>query len=176
MKVWKQRHRPPLPALFIMAFIFFATITAQAGVVEIGKGKEVKIKFPTGMKITSGNVTSGIPIVCFLTEPIVEGSVVIVEAGAEATATVREVKPAQKGGKPGRLKIEFTSLKPKGEYQLLTESEIKLTGTKEAEGKGKKLLSYLFIFGLFVKGSEAVIPTNVIYSVKVAESVYLESK
>jgi len=51
-----------------------------------------------------------------------------------------------------------------------------LSGTKETKGKGKKLLSYLFIFGLFIKGSDAVIPTNVMYSVKVAESVYLESK
>lgn len=176
MKVWNLRHRPPLLALFIMSLIFIAAITAQAGVVEIGKGKDVKLKFPAGMKITSGNVSQGIPIVCYLAEPIVEGSVVIVEEGAEATATVLEVEPAKKGGKPGKIKIGFTSLKPKGEYQLLTESEIKLSGTKEAKGKGKKLLSYLFIAGLFIKGSEAVIPTNVIYSVKVEESVYLESK
>jgi len=161
----------------IMALILVLAVPAQAGVVEIGKGKEVKIKFPPGMKLTSGNVTAGIPVVCYLAEPIVEGSVVIVEAGAEATATVLEVEKAGKGGKPGKIKIGFTSLKPKGAYQLMTESEIKLTGaTKPIEGKGKKLLSYLFIAGLFIKGSEAVVPTNVVYSVQVAESVYLESK
>ncbi len=176
MKVEKYRNRSLFTALCMIFAIVVMTVSAQAGVVEIGKGKEVKLKFPAGIQITSGNVTSGIPIVCYLAEPLIEGGVVVVEEGAQATATVTEVEPAKKGGKSGKIIVEFTSLDPKGEYKLLTEPNIKLSGTLEREGKGRKLLSYLFIFGLFIKGGEGVVSPDMIYTVKVAESVYLENK
>lgn len=168
-------NRSLFTALCLIFIIVFMSLSVSAGVVEIGKGKEVKLKFPAGIQITSGNVTPGIPIVCYLAEPIIEGGVVVVEEGAQATASVVSAEPAKKGGKPGKIKLEFISLDPKGEYKLVTEPKIKLGGTIEKEGKGKKFLSYLFIFGLFIKGGQGSIATDMIYTVKVAESVYLEN-
>ncbi len=120
-------------------------------------------------------MSEGIPIVCYLAEAIEVGGITVVEEGAQGTATVVEVEPAKRGGKPGRIKIEFTGLDAKGEYRLLTDSKIKLTGIKEVKGKGKGFFPYLF-FKFILKGSEGVIPTNMIYTAEVAENIVLESK
>jgi len=167
----------PLTVAILAAFVVVALSSViQAGVQEISKGREVKLKFPAGVEVSSKTTSPGVPVRCLLAEPIEIGGVVVVEEGAEATASVLEATPAGKGGKPGYIKISFTRLDPKGQYQLINAEYIKLEGTEEAEGKGRKLLSYLFIFGLFIKGSEAVIPSNQVYTAKVAETVYLEDK
>lgn len=175
MRMIIEKHRVLSPVMLVLILVAFGMTTIQAGTIEVPKGKEVKLKFPSDIKITSGNVTKGIPIVCYLAQPIVIGGVTIIEEGAQGTATVAEVVKPSKPGKPGKIKIEFTGLDAKGEYKFLTEDKIKLTGAAEAEGKGKKLLSYIFIFGLFIKGGNAVIPTNVVYTAQVAESIYMEN-
>jgi hypothetical protein len=168
--------RPVMTAVGVALALILAGVSAQAGAIQIPKGTEVKLKFPAGMKISSGDVTPGIPIVCYLEEPIEVGGVVAVEKDAQATAKVVEVKPAGKGGKPGYIKIEFESLDTKGPFRLVSADKIKLSGAIEAKGKGRKLLSYLFIFGLFIKGSQGEIPTDQVYTAKIAESVVLESE
>ncbi len=162
-------------AVVAASALMLATVPAHAGTIQVPKGQEVKLKFPPGMNISSGEMTQGVPIICYLHEPIEIGGITVVEAGAQVTAKVAEVKPAGKPGKPGYIKIEFESLDAKGEYRLLTEGKIKLSGTIEAEGKGRKLLSYLLIFGLFIKGTQAEINTQIIYTATVAESIVLES-
>ncbi len=156
--------------------VALTVVSAFAGTIQIPKGYEVKLKFPGGMKISSGELTKGVPIVCYLEEPIEIGGITVVEAGAQATAKVAEVKSAGKPGKPGYIKIEFESLDAKGEYRLLTDDKIKLEGSAEAEGKGRKLLSYLFIFGLLIKGTQAEINTNQVYTAEVAENIILETE
>ena len=158
-----------------LIFLFVAT-AAQAGTIQVPKGQVVKLRFPAEAKLSSKELSTGVPIACSLEEPIAIGGITVVEAGASATATVSDVQPAKKGGKPGYLKVEFTSLDPKGPYQLLTGDKIKLTGSKDATGKGRKLLSYIFIAGLFIKGTDAVLPTGQVYQAEVAEGVVLESK
>lgn len=159
----------------VVLLCLLGAVAVQAGTIQLPKGTKAKLKFPDGLNISSKSVSPGIPIICYLVEPLEVGGITLVEAGAQGTATVAEVQPAKKGGKPGFIKIEFASLDAKGEYRLLTDSKIKLSGTQEKKGKGKKLLSYLFIFGLFIKGSEGVIPTNVVYTAEVAESIVLEN-
>jgi hypothetical protein len=154
---------------------FLASTVVQAGTIQLPKGTKVKLKFPPDLKVTSGNLSEGIPVICYLAEPVEVGGIVVVEEGAQGTATALEVEPAKKSGKPGRIKIGFITLETKGEYKTLDGSPIKLFGTKEAEGKGKGIFPYLF-FIFFVKGSEGVIPTNAVYTVEVAESVVLQSE
>ncbi len=168
-------YRNIIMALGVVLILLAASIPVQAGTIQVPKGTEVKLKFPAGMEISSGNVTQGIPLVCYLQEPIDIGGVVVVEKDAQATAKVIEVKPAGKGGKPGYIKIEFESLDAKGDFRLVNADKIKISGAVEAKGKGKKLLSYIFIFGLFIKGSQGVIPTDQVYTAKVAESVILDN-
>jgi len=176
MLVWIRRRRFSWVAGVALLALTISVVGAFAGTIQIPKGHKVKLKFPAGMKISSGELTQGVPIVCYLEEAIDVGGITVVEAGAQATAIVAEVKSAGKPGKPGYIKIEFESLDTKGDFRLLTDNKIKLTGTIEAEGKGRKLLSYLFIFGLFIKGSQAEINTNQVFTAEVAESIVLESE
>lgn len=175
--MWAKIHgfRMVVTGLGVALVLIVASVSAQAGAIQIPSGTEVKLKFPEGMKLTSGDVTPGMPIVCYLQEPIQIGGVVVVEKDAQATAKVVEVKPAGKGGKPGYIKIGFESLDAKGPFKLVSTDKIKLSGEVEANGKSKKTLSYLFIFGLFIKGSQGAIPADQMYTAKVAESVVLEN-
>jgi hypothetical protein len=161
-------------AIYLLLVVFLMSVSVQAGTIQLPKGTKVKLKFPSNIKITSGNLSQGLPILCRLAEPVEVGGIVVVEEGAQGTATVLEVEPAKKGGKPGSIKIGFTALETKGEYKTIDDNPIKLFGTKEAKGKGKGIFPYLF-FIFFVKGSEGVIPTNAVYTVEVAESIVLQS-
>jgi len=128
------------------------------------------------MKISSGELSKDVPLLIYLAEPIKIGNTTIVEEGAQGTAKVVDVKKAGKGGKPGYIKVAFVDLETKGEYRSPDNSRIKLEGEIENAGKGRKTLSYLFIFGLFIKGKQGVINPDVVYNAKVAESIILESK
>lgn len=162
--------------LFAFVLTIFSANFALAGKITIPKGTKVKIRFDPTMVINSKTISEGIPLLINLVDPIEVGGITIVEKGAAGTATVVEAQSAKKGGKPGFVKIEFIDLEPKGDYALPEGETIKLTGTADGKGKGKKLLSYLFIFGLFIKGGEGAIPTNQFYNAEVAENVRLESE
>jgi len=156
--------------------LFVWTVPAYAATIQLPKGTEVKLRFTPGMKISSGELTKGVPLIVFLAEPIQIGGKTIVEEGAQGTATVLDVKKNGRGGSPGYIKIGFTELEPKGDYKTVDNAKIKLAGEFDNTGSGKKLLSYLFIFGLFIKGSQGEIDTNRVYTAIVAESIILESK
>jgi hypothetical protein len=162
--------------IILALFFILSTISVQAATIQLPKGTEVKLKFVEGMKISSGDLSKGIPIIAYLEEAIEIGGKTVVEKGAQATANVAEVTPAGKPGKPGHIKIEFVELETKGAYQSIDGSKIKLTGILENTGKSKKTLSLIFIFGLFIKGTQGEITTNAVYTVQVAESIILESK
>ena len=163
-------------AFFIAVAVLLTAPVADAAKVQIPEGTAVKVSFPSTIKISSSELGEGIPILFNLAEPIEIGGKVIVEKGATGTAVVKEVKKAGKGGKPGKIVLEFVDLAPKGTFLTLDGENVKLKGVITAEGKGKKTLSYLFIFGLFIKGGQGEIPTDKIYTATVAESVILEEK
>jgi hypothetical protein len=156
------------------ALLLFAPVI-HAGKVQIPEGTEVKVKFDPSMKINSKTLQPGIPLLIYLAEPVEIGGRVIIEKGAMGKAEVLDVKKASKPGKPGYLKVGFVDIRPKGEYNTLDSANIKLKGEVEAEGGGKKLLSLLFIFGLFIKGGEAVLPSDAIYTVRTAETIRLSN-
>jgi hypothetical protein len=169
----KKKRFQSLIIIFIFAFLWASN--AQAGKVQIVEGTEVKVKFDASMKISSGSLQKGIPLLIYLAESIVIGGKIIVEEGAMGTAEVLEVKEASKAGKPGYIKVSFVELTPKGDYVALDGSNIKLKGEIDAEGKGKKLLSWVFIFGLFIKGGQGVLPSDAIYTVYTAETIRLSN-
>ncbi|MFH1700128.1 MAG: hypothetical protein ABIE07_06035 [Candidatus Zixiibacteriota bacterium] len=168
-------YRKSFSAGLIVFFWFAFTALASGATLQLPQGTDVKLKFAPGIKISSGNLAAEVPIICYLAEPILIGGKTVVEEGAQATAKVAEVKPAGKGGKGGYIKIEFIEVETKGEYKTVDGSKIKLTGFIENTGKNKKTMSYLFIFGLFIKGSQGEINPNSIYTVKTAGSTILES-
>ncbi len=176
MKKMIDPRRAGFLVVFVAAALILSAPIADAAKVQIPEGTAIKVSFPSTIKIASGAVDEGIPLLFNLAEPIEIGGKVIVEKGATGTVTVKESKKAGKGGKPGKITLEFVDLTPKGSYQTLDEGNIKLKGVITAEGKGKKILSYLFIFGLFIKGGQGEVPTDKIYTATVAESIILEEK
>lgn len=160
-------------ALFCLLILNSAVF---AGKVQLPEDTPVKVKFDSSMKINSGKVQEGIPLLIYLAEDIKIGGKTIVEAGAQGKAEVIEIKKSSKPGKPGFIKVAFRELDAKGEYKTLDGAPIKITGEIYAKGSGKKLLSYLFIFGLFIKGSQGEIKTDQIYNAKIAETIILQSE
>jgi len=161
--------------LVVVLCLFFAG-AVQAAKVQVPAGTEVKVKFDSRAAVNSGDAVAGVPILIELAEPITIGGKIIVEEGAKGTAVVSEVKKAGKGGKPGNIKVEFVDLEPKGLFKAPEGAKIKLAGTAEGKGKGKKTLSYLFIFGLFIKGTQGELSTTQAYPATVADNIILESQ
>jgi len=147
-----------------------------AGKIQVPQGTEVKVRFDPSMKINSGKLVKGVPLLISLDEPVIIGGKVVVDKGAQGKAEVLEVVRASKPGKPGYIKIGFKELSPKGEYATPEGAPIKLSGEQEAKGKGKKILSYLFIFGLLIKGGQAELSAGQIYTAQVSETIIMESK
>ncbi len=157
----------------IVALVSFVA-TAQAAKVQLPEGTEIKVKFPTSIKISSGVLGTGVPLLFYVDEDVMIGGKTIIEKGAEGTATVTESVKSRKAGKPGKIVLEFGELTPKGAFHTAENGPVKLAGTITAEGKGKKILSYLFIAGLFIKGGQGEISPYKVYTATIAETVILQ--
>ncbi len=157
----------------LIVLVLFHFSQAWAGMVQLPVDKDIKVSFDIadGKSIGSGELETGRLVLIKLEEPILVYDQVIVEKGANGVAEVLEVIKPAKPGKPGKIKVGFISLTPKGKYKSVDGSDIKLKGEIEASGKGKKFLSYLFIFGLFIKGGQAELSSTAIYTVQIAESI-----
>lgn len=163
-----------ISALLILAVVLFAP--AHAGKISIPAGTEIQVIFDPNIELTSNRVEEGVPVLINLYKPIEIGGVTIVEKGAPGTARVVEVKKNGKVGKAGYIKVDFESLDPKGAFVPVKEGEkIKLEGSVENKGGGKKLLSLILGFGLIIKGGQGKIDTGVPYPAKVAETIILEN-
>jgi len=174
----KPKQRKSILSLFVfLALLVFLTASiATARNVQIPQGHKVKVRFNKNMMVNSGKLMKGIPLLIELVDPIVIGGQTLVEAGAEGKAEVIDVKEASKPGKPGYLRVAFTELEPKGEFKSRSGENIKLSGEAEATGKPKKLMSYLFCFGLFISGTEAILDVNKAYDAEVAEAIIMQSE
>jgi hypothetical protein len=173
----KVKNRKLLLRLLVtlVVFTFLCAPAVQAGKVQLDEGTEVKIKFDPGMNISSGNLQKGIPLLIYLAKPVEVGGKIILEEGAMGKAEVLEVMSASKPGKPGYLKVGFIDIKPNGDYKTLDGANVKLKGEVEVNGKGKKILSWIFIFGLFIRGGEATLPSDAIYTIHTAETIRLSN-
>jgi len=169
-KKWKVFAAVLLVCIFVVPNLY-------AGKIRVPEGTEIKVRFDKEMVIKSGKVNQGIPLLISLDDPVIIGGRVVIEEGTQGKAEVVEVKPSSKPGKPGYLKIAFTELEPTGDFKRADGgASIKLAGEIEAKGKGKKLLSYIFIFGLFIKGSQAEIDVNQVYDAVIAETVDMSNE
>jgi len=171
-----RRQQWMLPVLVIGAVCLVFAGSAFAGRVMLPAGTEVKLMFDARAQISSGQAIAGVPLLCELAEPVLIGGAVIVDKGAKATAVVSAVEKAGRGGKAGSITVEFTELETKGAFKLPDGAAIKLTGEVSAEGKAKKLLSYILGFGLIIKGGQGEIPIDSVYTATTVEQVLLESE
>ncbi|MFH1374514.1 MAG: hypothetical protein ABII79_12035 [bacterium] len=154
-------------------------VSDASAAVQVTAGSKVQVKFVAD--VSSKFVKPGDEVEITLESDIDIGGVVIVEKGANGSARITSVQAAGKGGKPGFLKVELIDLQPKGEFKPEGDKPIMLSAVTEdgsgiiaADGKGRKLLSYLLIFGLFIKGSEAEIPTTTTFEAIITEDVWFD--
>ena len=151
-------------------------VCASAGKVVLPEETEVKMKFGASIKINSGKLQKGLEVPVYLAENIEIGGKTIIEKGAEGKAEVVEIVESSKPGNPGYIKLSFTELDTKGDYRTADGEMIKLAGVVEDKGKGRKVLSLLFVLGLFIGGSEGEIDTSQVYTATVGETVILQTK
>ena len=164
-----------LPAAFWLVILALSP-PAQAATFQLPGGTEVKVKFNRDAKINSGEIEAGAELAITLAEPISVGDVLLVAEGAAGSAVVKEVEKAKAPGKPGKIVVEFLDIGTRGGYRTVDGSAIKLAGSIEREGKGKKILAYVTIVGIFlIKGGQGEIPTDGVYTATVAETVILQS-
>jgi hypothetical protein len=154
----------------------FLPAYALAGKVVLPEDTEVKVKFGSSIMVNSGMLQKGLDIPIYLAEDITIGGKTIVEEGTEGSAKVIEIERASRPGDPGYIKLSFTELDTKGEYETANGEPIKLDGIVDNKGKGRKFLSLLFILGLFISGSEGEIDTSQTYTATVKETVILQTK
>lgn len=162
-------------AIMALAVISIIPVAASAAKVVLPEDTEVKVKFDPAIKVNSGMLQKGLELPIILAEDITIGGKAIVEKGTKGSAEVVEIERASRPGDPGYIKISFTGLRPEGEYKPADGGMIKLAGEIENKGKGRKILSWLFIFGLFISGNEGEIDTSQAYTAKVAETVIMET-
>jgi hypothetical protein len=167
--------RAGLFAVVILAVFMFPAL-ALAGKVAVPEGTKIKVKFDTAARINSGELKAGDTVTISLVEDITVGGMTIVEAGAAGSATIKEAVASSKPGKPGKIVVSFVDLSPKGSYKSKDGGMIKLAGMAEDKGGGRKIISWLFIFGLFIKGGQGEIDTARPYEATVGETIILESK
>jgi len=162
----------------VVALLLLVAVPIGATTVQLTRDTQVKVKFIAGTKISSGTLAKDAVLDITLAEPITSASGnVLVEAGAKGTAKVVDVQKASKPGKPGYIKVQFVDLETKGAFATADGSKIKLGGQPvEGKGKGKKVVSYLFIFGLFISGGQGQISADSVYTATVAESIVLSDK
>ncbi|MBD3333219.1 hypothetical protein GF356_10245 [candidate division GN15 bacterium] len=163
-------------AMIAVLALMCSSVAIAAGI-QLPKGSKAIVKFDPSTAVTSGRFEEGNRVPIYLVEPIVMGGLTLVEEGAMGTAVVTTAKGAGRGGSPGKLALTFESISPKGSYVPQEFDAVPIAGeTGEIKGKGKKLLSYLFIFGLFIKGGQAEVPADTTFEVTIAENVRFVKK
>jgi len=166
-----------MPVLAIMAALIMMPIAADAGRISLPKDvTKLMVKFDPAARIDSGKLQKGDTLSISLAEDLKVGGITVVEAGAKGMAIVKETVKASRPGKPGKIVVAFVDLKPKGDYRSKDGGNIKLAGVAEDKGGGRKIISWLFILGLFIKGGQGEIDTAQAYPATVGETIILESR
>ncbi len=155
-------------------FVSLIATTSVFAAVQLPAGMKVKVEFV--QDVSSKYVKPGDLVPIKLVDDIGVGGITLVKAGAPGNARVVSVKKAGKPGKPGSVEVQLVELTPEGSYKSLDGSKIQLEavdGPIIANGKSKKTMSWLLIFGLFIKGTEGVIPAGHVVDATVKNDVMI---
>jgi hypothetical protein len=149
----------------------------QAATFQLAKGTEVKVKLQSETAVSSKTAAEGDTVFVTLAEPIMLGDQTLVAEGALGTAVVSKVKKAGAPGNPGEIEIQFQTLGTRGAFRTADGSPIKLTGSEYRKGKGKKLLAFITIVGIFlIKGGQGEIAPGETFTAQVAETIVLSNE
>ncbi len=163
--------------MFRMTMAAVAMLAAMTGAawadIELPQGHEVEIVF--SQDVSSKYVAPGDLVPIRLNAPIEIGGFTVVREGTPGSARVKSVEAAGRRGKPGSIVVELLELESDGNYEAEGDKKIMLKAVDDisAEGKSKKLLSWLLIFGLFIKGSQGEIPADQPFKAEIAEDIVI---
>ena len=156
----------------LMALLMALTGNVWADI-ELPQGHEVEIVF--SQDVSSKYVAPGDLVPIRLNAPIEIGGFTVVEAGTPGSARVKSVEAAGRRGKPGSIVLELLELESDGHYEAEGDKKIMLKAVDEivAEGKGKKLLSWILGFGFIIKGGQGEIPADQPFKATIAEDIVI---
>jgi hypothetical protein len=164
----------------ILLFAFCAaliTTSATAGItVRVIKDTDVKVKFVSDEKISSGKLAKGDSLELSLVDPIIVDDSTIVPVGASGKAVISKVEKNGKRGKPGYIQVKFVNLTPEGPFKTADGAPIMLSGQVEDKGSSKKFLSWVLGFGFLISGGNGEIDRDAVYTAKTVETVRLTSE
>jgi hypothetical protein len=164
--------RGVIAAVSLVTFLLIPVV--EAATFQLPEGTEIKVRFNTEQKISSGTLAKGDSLMITLAEPISVGDQLLVAEGAPGKAVVTDVVKAGAPGKPGHIAVQFVSLGTRGGFKTADGMAIPLTGTVENSGKGKKLLAFVTIVGIFlIKGGQGELPADSVYTAKIGKTVVL---
>lgn len=163
-----------IPFSLIIALTLLVAATGNVSAdIELPAGQEVEIVF--SQDISSKYLAPGDLVPIRLSKPITVGGFILVPEGASGSARVKSVTPAGRRGKSGSITIELLELEPGSSYEAEEDKKIMLKAVEEitATGKSKKLLSWIFILGLFIKGGQGEIPADQPIKAVIAEDIVI---
>jgi hypothetical protein len=167
--------RWPKAYFVVMAMLLSPVFASTTNAIQLPAETKVQIVFVAD--VSSKYVKPNEFVEIRLVGAVDVGGIIVVEDGARGAARIKSVKPAGKGGKPGRVEVDLVELEPKGAYKTEGDKKIALEavgGPITAEGKSRKFWNYVFGLGLlFVKGTEGVIPADKPFPAKIAEDIML---
>ena len=169
MNYWKSINR----TLFMLVCLLAMAGVAAADI-QLPEGTAVEVAFD--QDVSSKYLKPGELVPIRLLKPIEFGGLVVVNEGAKGSARVKSVEPAGRGGKPGEVTLELLDLEPGSSYKAADDKKIMLRsaqGDISAKGKGKQTLSYLLIFGLFIKGGQGEIPADTPIKAEIAQDIMI---
>ncbi|MDH3889900.1 MAG: hypothetical protein OEV49_02350 [candidate division Zixibacteria bacterium] len=158
----------------LMALALIVAVTGNVSAdIELPAGHAVEIVF--SQDVSSKYVAPGDLVPIRLSSPITFGGFTVVKEGTSGSARVKSVTPAGRGGKPGSIELELLELEPGSSYEAEGDKKIMLKAVDEisAAGKSKKLVSWLLIFGLFIKGGQGEIPADQPFKAEIAEDIVI---
>jgi hypothetical protein len=105
-----------------------AQVAEPPGKLVLKEGMDVKLKFAQDLSSKTANDDD--PVNLVLDEDLKVGDVTVCKAGAKAVGTVTHAKKAGMMGKGGELNLRL-------EYLIVSDTRMRLRGTKGKEGEGK---------------------------------------
>lgn len=168
-----QELRKILSGLMIVCALLAATAGNVLSDIELPAGHEVEVVF--SQDVSSKYLAPGDLVPIRLSKPITFGGFTVVKEGTSGSARVKSVTPAGRGGKPGSIEVELLELEPGSSYEAEGDMKIMLKAVDgiSASGKSKKLVSWLLILGLFIKGGQGEIPADQPIKAEIAEDIVI---
>jgi hypothetical protein len=148
---------------------------SYGGKVQVDSGQTVKLHVAPGHAVTSDLAMVGDTVPLVLAEQVKIGLTIVFDANTTGKAVVTSVGMRGKAGKAGSITLRVIELGAASPYRPNPPGSIKLEGSAARQGQGRKFLSLLAGFGLFVRGGPGEFGPSDTISARTVGDVILEN-